>query len=241
MGCLLRVIPMTTDVGATLDQWRNQLMVSIPVGGLISRSPVAYKWKSTFRSWMLREAVAWRLVDLLTQSQALHDQGHTLGARILLRSAFESLATLIYLNQIIRQVLDGTLEFNDFGEKTSVLLLGSRNNPDAPKAMSIMTVLEKCDKEYPGLMSLYAELSESSHPNYEGLLRGYSRIDHDEYETHFSNRWTERYGDRQLPQTTLCMETFEHEYNNVWAELMTKLEVWVEANDERLEAAKEDI
>ncbi|MFC3704868.1 hypothetical protein ACFOOL_08875 [Devosia honganensis] len=231
---------MNTDINATLAQWRGNLMASIPIAGLISRNPIAYKWKAPFRAWMLRESVAWRLLDLLTQSHALHKQDHILGARILLRSAFETLATLIYLNQIMRQVLDSALDFNAFGDKTSVLLLGSRNNPDGLKSMNIMTVLEKCAKEYPGLVTLYANLSESSHPSYEGLLRGYSKIGHDEYETHFSNRWTERYGHRSAEQITLCMETFLHEYNTVWPALMTKLEEWIEMNDERLEATNMD-
>ena len=114
---------------------------------------------------MLREAVFWRLHDLMTQSCALHQQGHGLGARILLRSGFETLATLIYLNQLMQHVLDGKLNFHVFGEKTSTLLLGSRNNDDGPRSLNIVTVLEKCDKRYPGLMALYADLSESAHPS----------------------------------------------------------------------------
>lgn len=82
------------DIEKTLDAWRRDLMTSIPVGGLISRNPIAYKWKASFRCWMLREAVAWRLMDLMTQAQALQNLDHTLGARILVRSAFETLATL---------------------------------------------------------------------------------------------------------------------------------------------------
>jgi hypothetical protein len=222
-------------VDETLKAWGETLMTSISVGGLISRNPIVYKWKSIFRVWMLREVVAWRLVDLLQQSQVLYHQSHILGARILLRSAFETLATLIYLNQQMRQVIEGTLEFNAFGEKTSVLLLGARNNPDAPKSMNIVSVLEKCDNEYPGLMAFYANLSESAHPSYEGFMRGYSEIDRREYEAHFSNYWKERYADGHLDRVALCMTTFDREYNEVWPDHITRLERWVEENDEALE------
>jgi hypothetical protein len=166
--------------------------------------------------------------------------GYGLGARILLRSGFESLATLIHLNQLMQQVLDGKLIFHAFAEKTSVLLLGSRNNEHGPRSLNIVTVLEKCDKRYPGLMALYANLSESAHPSYEGLCMGYSKIDQDEYETNFSNRWMELYGDRHLRAMELCMETFHHEYNDVWVGLMEKLERWIEMNDAELEATKND-
>ncbi|WP_282948863.1 MULTISPECIES: hypothetical protein [unclassified Sphingopyxis] len=219
-----------------LANWHEGLVSVIPVAGLLSRDPVAYKWKALFRVWMLREAVFWRMADLMTQSYALFQQGHVLGARILLRSGFESGATLIYLNQQMQQVLDGNANFHEFGDKTSVLLLGSRNNEGGPRSLNIVTVLEKCDKRYPGLMAMYADLSESAHPSYEGLCRGYSTINHDEYETDFSNRWADLYGDKHLNSMELCMGTFHHEYNDVWPGLMEQLERWVEVNDTELEA-----
>lgn len=45
---------------------------------------------------MLREAAFWRMHDLMTQSYELHVLERGLGARILLRSGFETLATLVY-------------------------------------------------------------------------------------------------------------------------------------------------
>jgi hypothetical protein len=225
-------------VEQNLAHWKNSLLSSIPIGRLLSRNPVAYKWKAAFRVWMLREAVFWRLNDLMTQSYALHEQEHGLGARILLRSAFESLATMIYLNQLTRQVLEGKLSFHDFGNKTATLLLGSRDSSTDHQSINIMTVLEKSDKRYPGIVKLYSILSESAHPNYEGMVVGYSKVDHDEYETHFSNRWMELHGERHLESMELCMGTFHHEYNDVWPDLMEKLEDWIETNDAELESTK---
>jgi hypothetical protein len=227
-------------VEQNLAKWKGALLSSIPVGGLLSRNPVAYKWKAPFRVWMLREAVFWRLHDLMTQSYALHQQGHGLGARILLRSSFESLAMLIYLNQLMQQVLDGKLSFHTFGQKTSALLLGSRDGSTEHQSINIVTILQKCDKHYPDIEKLYAILSESAHPNYEGMVAGYSKIDHDEYATHFSNRWMELYGDRHVGAMEMCMSTFHHEYNDVWPALMKKLEGWIETNDVELERTKSD-
>lgn len=221
-----------------LDNWRASLMTSIPVGGLISRNPTVYKWKTPFQCWLLREAAFWRLTDLLTQSHALHKQGHGLGARILLRSGFETLATLIYLNQLMQQVVDGQLDFYLFAEKTNVLLLGSRNGSTRHQSLNIVTILKKCDKRYPGLEKLYGNLSESAHPNYEGMMTGYSEVDHDEYETRFSNRWLALFGGSHLESMKLCMMTFDHEYDDIWADLMEKMESWIVENDDRLEATR---
>ena len=220
-----------------LANWEASLFPSIPLAGLLSRNPIAYQRKAPFRCWMLREALFWRLHDLMTQSYELHQLGHALGARILLRSGFESLATLIYLNQLTRHVLEGKLSFHVFAAKTSRLLGGSRNETTAFKSINIVTVLEKCDNRYPGLMKLYADLSESAHPSHEGLCQGYSTINQSEYETTFSNRWAELYGDQHVGSMGLCMEIFDHEYNEVWIDLMEKLESWIEAHDTELEAS----
>lgn len=225
-------------VEQNLANWKESLLLSIPVGGLLSRNSVAYKWKAPFRVWMLREALFWRLHDLMTQSYVLHQQGHGLGARILLRSGLESLAILIYLNQLIEQVLDGKLSFHLFGKKTSLLLLGSRDGSTKYQSINIVTILQKCDKFYPGIKNVYAALSESAHPNYEGMMAGYSKTNHEEYETHFSNRWMELYGKQHLGSMELCMEMFHREYNEVWPVLIEKLEKWIEENDTELEATK---
>lgn len=225
-------------VEQNLADWRASLMASIPVGGLLARNPIAYKWKAPFRCWLLREAAFWRVTDLLTQSYALHRQDHSLGARILLRSGFETLATLIYLNQLIQQVLDGKLDFHLFAGKTSILLLGSRDGSTKHQSLNIATILGKCEKRYPGLEKLYGVLSESAHPNYEGMVVGYSKVDHDEYETHFSNRWMHLYGASHLGSMELCMVTFQHEYDEEWVVLMDKLERWIVENDAELEATK---
>jgi hypothetical protein len=127
---------------------------------------------------MLRETVLWREHDLMKQSYMLFRAGHVLGARILLRSGFETLATLTFLNLLTQPVLDGKLDFHAFGDKTTALLPGSRNNEEMPKSINVMTVLEKYDRRYPGLMELYADLSERRtelRRSLQGLFEGQSR------------------------------------------------------------------
>jgi hypothetical protein len=169
--------PTPEQVEERLVAWKASLLPSFEVGGLYARSPTAHKWKATFRSLLLREVVFWRLHDLLTQSLELHKVGHALGARILLRSAFETLATLVYLNLQMRKVVSCELDFHQFSDKTTVLLMGSKNNSTVHVAVNIQTVLKHCAKRYEWIERLYGELSESAHPNHEGLLMGYSRPD----------------------------------------------------------------
>jgi hypothetical protein len=225
----------------SLAAWKVSLCDRLDMGGLYSRSPIAHKWKAPFRSLTLRETVGWRAHDLLQQSLLLHDHGHLLGARVLLRSAFETVAILIYLNQITRSVLAGKIDFHDFSEKTSTLLLGSRDGSTNHKALNIVTVLSKCNSRYPGIESLHARLSESAHSNYEGTCIGYSDVDRDADVTRFSNKWKTIYGAGHIDSIELCMNTFFNEYNDEWHDAFVRLEEWIESNDEHLEKTKRGI
>ena len=225
-------------IDKSLAEWKASLCRSIDIGGLFSRNQVAHKWKAPFRSLTLRETVAWRAYDLLEQSLLLYDSGHLLGARIILRSSFESVAMLIYLNQLTRNVLEGTLEFHEFSTKTSILLLGSRDGTTSHKSLNIITILEKCNSKYPGIKELYGSLSESAHPNYEGTCIGYSDINRQEYITTFSNKWHTLYADSHIQDMELCIDLFYTEYNEEWPDAFDKLEDWIEKNDEYLESTK---
>jgi hypothetical protein len=225
-------------IAHALDALKTSLCQNVNIGGLFSRNPVAHKWKAPFRNLSLREGVAWRTHDLLAQSLLLYESGNVLGARILLRSALETVAVLIYLNQLTRAVLDGMLDFHEYSRKTETLLLGSRDKSTQHVAINIVTILQKCNARYPGIEDLYAALSESAHPNYEGVCVGYSKVDRENYVITFSNRWEAMYGRGHVDSMALCLSTFIHEYNDEWAESFERLESWIAQNDGILEATK---
>jgi hypothetical protein len=85
-----------SPVEEALAELKASLCKSVDIGGLYTRNPVAHKWKAPYRSLCLRETVAWRTQDLLEQSLLLHNSHHSLGARILLRSALETVTVLIF-------------------------------------------------------------------------------------------------------------------------------------------------
>ena len=229
-----------TEIEQTLTRWKASLCPKIEVGGLLTRNPVAHKWKAPFRCLVLRETTFWRIHDLLSQCFMLHEAHQTLGSRILLRSGFETLAILIYLNQSMKNVSAGVENFHEFSLKTCRLLLGSKDESTQHAAVNILTVLEKCGKRYPGLPKLYATLSESAHPNFEGVCYGYSRIDHEDHVANFSNNMAVMYEDNHLSAMELCMSVYEVEYDKEWPKLFEKLEAWITTNDAALEDTKDD-
>lgn len=223
------------DLEEQLSRWHDSLPTSVDVGGLFSRNNVVHKWKAPFRSLVIREALFWRMHDLGQQILLLSFQQHFLGARILLRSAIETLAIIIYLNQKTQSVLDAELSYFEFDEITIQLLMGSRNNATAKTAINILTILQKADKTHHGLVELHERLSESAHPNYDGVLYGYSELNAEEFLTTFENKWAANFGAEQEPATSFAFEVFEHEYNHAWPRLWEELELWLMANDDTLE------
>lgn len=229
---------MKNDQGLILKHLRASLCGSIEVGGLVARNPTAHKWKAPWRALLLRECVAWRSIDLLTQSWDLYSNHGVLGARILLRAAHETLAVLIYVNQSMRKVVAGELDFHAFSETTARLLLGSRDQSTPLESINILTILGKADKRYPGLLKTYAALSESAHPNHEGMVLGYSTADRTSFKTAFSNRWPELYGEGHPAWIMAAISVFSGEYDDEWVLAFEELEKWIEAHDAELEATK---
>jgi hypothetical protein len=226
------------DLDKTVEEWRKSLCPRIELARLIARNPTAHKWKATYRSIVLRELVCWRITDLMAQVSALQGQGHILGAVILVRSAMETLAILIYLNRKTDAVFEDPKQFFELCAATSKLMLGSKNQTTKFEAPNILTVLGHCDKKYPGFAKIYGYLSESTHPNYDGVCSGYSTIDEESYVTEFGNHWAEKYRDNLPLAIDLCVTTFQNEYNEEWPPRFDKLEKWLVDNDEWLEANK---
>jgi hypothetical protein len=221
---------------AIIEAWEDSLCEKIELGGLYARNPVAHKWKVLHRVTILRELVSWRLIDLLKQALLLERNNHILGSRVLLRSAIETLALLIFSSQKMETIVRTNHGFHEFSVSSSKLLLGSRNSSTEHESINILTILEKCNRKYDGISGMYDDLSESSHPNWEGMSLAYSRIDHEEYITYFENRWKEKFNNHQDPICKFIMYIFESEYNDVWPAAFESFEGWVERNDSNLEA-----
>lgn len=227
---------------ATIEEallgYQNSLCKELDIIALRERNPVAHKWKVTYQSMCLRETVAWRFVDIMSQSWFLHQNESPLGARILLRSAFETLAILIYLNQLTIKLVSGNIKFNIFQEKIVNLLAGCRDGTTEIKSTNIVTILGKCETKYEGLEKMYAWLSESAHPNYEGMRLAYSETDPENMVTTFKNRTKFLYFEQHFHGTLMALNIFEHEYNEEWCSSFEKLEKWLVSNDQTLNSAR---
>ncbi len=103
--------------------------------------------------------------------------------------------------------------------------------------MNIITVLEKCEKNHAGIKQIYSWLSESAHPNYEGMRLSYSSTDPEKKLTTFSNKTNNMYAKMQQDGLLMVMGIFEHEYAR-WQGHFEKLETWLVENEKELEQFK---
>ncbi len=219
-----------TDIRAALRGWSAALEVEIPIRGVIARNPGAHTSTAPTRSLLLRAASAWRSYDLLVQSLVLYDAGYLLGARILVRSAIETLAVLAYLNQLMRGVVSGAVQFHEFAAKTRVLALGSRDGSTEITALNIITILAKVERRVPGLRSVYDSLCETAHPNHEGLIDGYLAFEEDGWKATFANRWAAKYGEGFQSHVEVVAQLFYIEHDHEWVEAFAELEQWLQEN-----------
>jgi hypothetical protein len=219
------------EIEYLVNKWQKEKVSIIEQGSVYSRNPIAHKYKAPYRSLVIRELILWRISDLIEQVIFLIKNEHILGARILLRSAFETLGILIYLNQKMESLLEGSIDYKNFDSITVNLILGSKQSYSKVESINIVTVLQKCDKAYPGIYDIYKDLSESAHPSFEGMCVGYSEVDEVKYVTKFSNQWKKLFSNGIEHLILTCIATFELEYNNVWPQLFESLEKWLEDND----------
>jgi len=223
------------DIEKTLQNYRKSLLKKIPLASLYSRSKVAHKWKLTYRLIVLREAISWRFVDILTQAYDIGIKGMIVGSRILVRSALETVCLLIYMNKKMQSVIEEKMSFDDFEDITTRLLLGAKNIDRMPNPVNVMTLIDNSESKYPGIRKIYDDLSETTHPNYCGVCDGYTNLNQQEYETEFGIYWEERYGKQHKVAIEICLQIFEEEYNNEWKRRFEQLEKWLEKNDNKLE------
>lgn len=221
-----------------IDAYQDTLCKEVDVGGLFARNKIAHKWKVTYRVLLLRELVSWRFCDLMKQSVLLEKNNYFLGSRIIIRSGIETLTMLIYCTQKMENIVRVGSGFHEFSQKTTKLLLGSKDERTNFSSINIMDVLKTSAKKYPELLRAYDDLSEVTHPNWDGMSYIYSDVYEKGMVTRFTNDTGRKYKDSQLAILSLLCSIFEIEYNDSWIKAFDAFELWIIDNDTKLEKTK---
>jgi hypothetical protein len=95
--------------------------------------------------------------------------------------------------------------------------MGSRSDPELPKAINVLTFVDRVDKDIEGFRNQYDLLCEFAHPNWAGTVLLYSKLD-------IQNLWTDfganiRGGDGArvtgVMNLSVALAMFERSYNRI--------------------------
>ena len=172
--------------------------------------------KLPFKALIYRAALIWRMAELCRGAVENFENNHVARAILLTRAAIETGAGLWYLSAKIDAALDAGA-VSDIDNFLMKLSMGSRTDPEMPPAISVLTFVDRVEKDVEGFRHQYDLLSEFSHPNWAGTALLYSKPDPPNLWTDFGPRIRGIDGPKNIGiiNLSVALMFFERSYNRV--------------------------
>src|ERR1700730_12370172 len=177
--------------------------------------------KLPFKALIYRAALIWRMAELSRGAFENFEKDRLALATLETRAAVETSAALWYLHA----KLDATLKAGAVGDIDDFLMklsMGSRTDTDImPQAISVLTFVDRVEKDAEGFRQQYDRLSEFAHPNWAGTALLYSKPDPPNLWTDFGANIRGIDGPKNIGilNLSVALMFFERSYNRV-ADLM---------------------
>ena len=174
--------------------------------------------KLPFKVLSLREVVIHRMAALSTSTVHLLDANQPVAAAILTRAAIETTALLHSLRCAITTFIENkdTRTLDEFLMKG---LVGSRWKDAKVQATSVLTLINRLDREMPGFREMYDDLCEYAHPNWSGLMGSFSARKDGDYEVSFGPSQSTDAQGSAIALLFIALHTFRHLYNDMISDL----------------------
>lgn len=171
--------------------------------------------KLPFKALCFREGLIWRMAELSRGAYDHFTQNQLVNATLLTRGAVETSAAAWYLHAKIDASLQKS-EVGDLDEYLMRLAVGSRTDTEMPSAISVLTFIDRMEKDVAGCKQQYELLSEIAHPNWAGTGLLYSKPDPENLWTDF-RPYTRDAGPRIIGVMNLSVAllSFQHSYNAI--------------------------
>ncbi len=221
------------DLLAALQETHQRFVQSLKVERLYVAS-ISVTAKTPFKAFVFREALYYRMTDLSGAAIDLYKQNKIVPAIIIIRAAYETAALCFYVYKNLNQAIEKRdfIEMDDFLMNAS---LGGRHDEVRYKAFSIITAIEHLDKQFPGLLSMYALLCEFAHPNWMGCEGAYATLNAEEHYYEFSlNKKNNKQEVIGLNELSAALVVFEHYYNKMGNILPKVVKLCEERIDKRM-------
>ncbi len=143
--------------------------------------------KLPFKALSIRELLLHRVSSLATAAVDLFERDQVIPAVVLTRAIVETVSVLYCLHERLKRFLDdkNSAELDKF---LMSCLVGSRNVPDHPSAVNVLTSVDHVVRTIPEFRSVYDRLCEYAHPNWAGTLGAFGEIDHEQFELKLGHR-----------------------------------------------------
>ena len=208
--------PTLPEVRARLALLSNSLPtavdpLSMKIGeGTITRS------RSPTVALCYREAQAWRLEEFTRAACDLLERGDLVASVANTRHAAECCAGVWYLLEQIERAIKDDHDPADLHDQMVRLFVGTKlDEENRPKAINVLTFLQKLDRKIPGFFGTYERLSEVAHPNWAGSAAIFSNHDPKTLITHFGKNLRDTGYVRRLNLRCMVgsLEIFSYAYN----------------------------
>lgn len=172
--------------------------------------------KLPFKALLYRAALIWRMAEL-SRGAFDHFEKSNLALAILnTRAVVESSAALWYLcAKLEAAIAAGAV--GDIDDYLMKLAMGSRTDTGMPQAISVLTFVDRAEKDVEGFRHQYDLLSEFAHPNWAGTALLYSKPHPPNLWTNFGSNIRGADGPKHLGVINLSVALmfFERSYNRV--------------------------
>ena len=182
----------------------------------VDPASISYTAKIPWKAIVYREALIWRTEELARTSYEMFTRNELASAVILTRACMESVAAMWYLQEKIQHVID-TKEAGDINDVLMRLLMGSKNDITDIESVSVLTFVEKINKDIDGFERSYKSLCEYAHPNWSGTSFLYSKPNSEKIWIDYGKniRGKESVAVIGLTNLNTSLMIFEHSYNEV--------------------------
>jgi hypothetical protein len=173
--------------------------------------------KLPFKALLFRAALIWRMAELSRGALENFEKDKLALAILEARAAIETSAALWYLHA----KLDATVNAGAVGDIDDFLMklsMGSRTDTDImPQAISVLTFVDRVEKDAEGFRQQYDRLSEFAHPNWAGTALLYSKPDPPNLWTDFGANIRGVDGPKKVGVVNLSVALmfFERSYNRI--------------------------
>lgn len=169
-------------------------------------------YRPAFNIDYYREALLYRFVDLCEAAILLTRSRNSVSAIVCARSAQETFAVIAYLSFRL-ETLSTEKDLRSLLETMHRLSIGWKGDEEFPEMINVLTCIDKVSKKLdPQFRKQYDMLSESAHPNYQGVLGTYSQPNHETLEVAIglSSKAEDRHQVLVTTTIQICALLFEH-------------------------------